>query len=277
MTDVELSIIAEMMKQSKQPSKVVKSNTTGSIGIDKHIADLHSECERMAQDMSNPFTKHSFHQGMKEALEQLRESHKHLRDHEVAERFQPCANNWHDTLSSSAPALLTTFSRSGRLLKRNAQYFCQCETRTVFGKVQFRSQKLRIYAHSEDDNIFLGTDQYEYHTSFIFHPSESVMSLGAVYGFRFSLSRSNQGLERKLCEFRAVQDDSLIFKFCRDGDLDNVKLLLSNGQASVFDTDSDGYTPLHVSTCFFSQLSLISQLLKDTKPLKLPISYFVKS
>jgi hypothetical protein len=46
-----------------------------------------------------------------------------------------------------------------------------------------------------------------------------------------------------------VSDDSLIFESCKLGNIDGVRLLLDKGEASTWDTNSQGRTPLHVSFC----------------------------
>jgi hypothetical protein len=45
---------------------------------------------------------------------------------------------------------------------------------------------------------------------------------------------------------RIVPQDSPIFKFCRQGNVQGVRELLSHGLASVFDVDGNGQSPLYV-------------------------------
>lgn len=47
---------------------------------------------------------------------------------------------------------------------------------------------------------------------------------------------------------QTVSADSLIFKYCRDGNTDGVQWLISNKKASVYDMTVNGQTPLHVSS-----------------------------
>ena len=47
--------------------------------------------------------------------------------------------------------------------------------------------------------------------------------------------------------FNLRDEDSLIFEFCSKGNVDGIKSLFSRGEASPFDVDSDGWTPMHVS------------------------------
>ncbi|KAF2500369.1 hypothetical protein BU16DRAFT_556839 [Lophium mytilinum] len=48
--------------------------------------------------------------------------------------------------------------------------------------------------------------------------------------------------------FHAVPDNALIFEFCKQGNLMAVNSLLVNGQASPWDTNSKGWTPLHFAS-----------------------------
>ena len=91
-------------------------------------------------------------------------------------------------------------------------------------------------------------DQRESETIFMLTPPDWLTCLGVCYGLRLrSLSSSSQGWKSSLEIMRSVPDDALIFNFCKTGNVSGVRSLLSKGCASVRDTDSRGYTPLHVS------------------------------
>ena len=90
-------------------------------------------------------------------------------------------------------------------------------------------------------------DQYEYETSYTISPPSWLVHLGFHYGLHLGFLSSTQGLKNTLKTFCPVLDDALIFEFCRQGNVPAVRSLLSGGHASVRDTDSRGYTPLHVS------------------------------
>ena len=90
-------------------------------------------------------------------------------------------------------------------------------------------------------------DQHEYETSYTISPPSWLVRLGFRYGFRLGFLSSTQGWENTLKTFCPVPDDAVIFEFCRQGNVSAVRSLLSRGLASVRDTDSRGYTPLHVS------------------------------
>ena len=99
-----------------------------------------------------------------------------------------------------------------------------------------------------DLTLYREQEQLEYNTSYTIYPALWLIRLGVHYGIHLDfLSSSTQGWKNALKPFCPVLDDSLIFEFCRQGNVPAVKHLLSKGHASVRDTDSRGYTPLHVS------------------------------
>ena len=108
--------------------------------------------------------------------------------------------------------------------------------------------KLRISAEMDDLTFYNEHDQGERETSYTLYPAGWLIQLGIRYGFRLRLGFSaTQGWKTALKSFCPVPDDALIFEFCRQGNTSAVRELLSGGYASVRDTDSRGYTPLHVS------------------------------
>jgi len=91
-------------------------------------------------------------------------------------------------------------------------------------------------------------NQYEHTTSYTIYPATWLIRLGFHCGLRLGfLSSSTQGWKNTIMTFCPVPDDALIFEFSKEGNLSAVRKLLSGGHASVRDTDSLGYTPLHVS------------------------------
>ena len=91
-------------------------------------------------------------------------------------------------------------------------------------------------------------DQYEHKTSYSICPAPWLIRLGVHYGIHLGfLSSPTQGWKNSLKTFCPVPDDALIFEFCRQGNVPGVRSLLSGGHASIRDTNSQGYTPLHVS------------------------------
>ena len=114
-------------------------------------------------------------------------------------------------------------------------------------RVDSKSKRKTIEGLS-DSHGYDQLDQREDETSYTITPADWLICLGFQRGLRLKLlSSSTQGWKATLETVRTVPDDSLIFDLCKDGDVIGVKRLLSKGHASVRDTNSRGYTPLHVS------------------------------
>ena len=110
------------------------------------------------------------------------------------------------------------------------------------------STKLQTLRETSDLASCYEQDQQEHETSCVIYPALWLIRLGIQHGLRLGfLSSSTQGWKHTLNFFCPVPDDALIFEFCRQGNVPAVRSLLSGGHASVRDTDSRGYTPLHVS------------------------------
>ena len=92
-------------------------------------------------------------------------------------------------------------------------------------------------------------DEYEHESSFTVSPAAWLVSLGFKYGLHFSLVKSSiRGWKQTLSTSCHVPDDALVFEFCKQGNVSGVRSLLLRGDASVRDIDSQGRTPLFVST-----------------------------
>lgn len=101
---------------------------------------------------------------------------------------------------------------------------------------------------TDDLAAYCERDQHEHETSYTIYPATRLIRLGVRHGLRLRfLSSSTQGWDTTLKAFSPVPDDSLIFEFCKEGNIAAVRRLLSSGHASVRDTDSRGYAPLHIS------------------------------
>ncbi|KAL1968865.1 hypothetical protein VTN77DRAFT_1226 [Rasamsonia byssochlamydoides] len=115
--------------------------------------------------------------------------------------------------------------------------------KTVIGNFYIHSKRLRIHSRGTDH-----TADYEFHTSFSYHPAQWLLRWNFFSsGLDVMLSRSTKGWKNTLRTFHAVVDDSPIFTFCKNGNIDGVRTLLACGQASPLDTNTNGWTPLHVA------------------------------
>ncbi len=64
--------------------------------------------------------------------------------------------------------------------------------------------------------------------------------------FEINLTRSRQGWDQSLRSYRVVPHDAPIFNYCMDGNIKEVQRLFQRGQASPFEVNCSGMTPLHV-------------------------------
>jgi hypothetical protein len=79
----------------------------------------------------------------------------------------------------------------------------------------------------------------------VLYPSRGGRFLGFSHGVLVT-ARLTVGWKYMIEPFRAVSEDSLIFEFCKSGNVDAVRLLLQRGEASPLDRDPKGRTPLWV-------------------------------
>ena len=112
----------------------------------------------------------------------------------------------------------------------------------LFGKVWLRTSTLKV-----EDCAGAAKGKYEIITSFIFYPSKWLTRAGLRHGVEANLRTSTSGWRFDYSPIHAVSDNSLIFQLCREGELKAVQILLESGGASIRDTNSQGWTPLHVS------------------------------
>lgn len=109
------------------------------------------------------------------------------------------------------------------------------------------SRKYQVKVGSSETLRELEFDDYEYETHFILHPAQWLLRWGISFGLDMAMMKSVQGWKNNVRTFRAVPDNSLIFEFSKSGNTTGVRSLLSRGEGSPWDTNSLGWTPLHVS------------------------------
>lgn len=131
-------------------------------------------------------------------------------------------------------------------------------THTFFGTMYISTNMFHI-----EDSILTGEDEAANpttstltETNFAFFPARWLVWWGLKYVFRFTMSKDSSVWKNTLRTFYAVPDNSLVFQFCEKGNVDAVKTLFASGQASPWDTNSKGWTPLHVSPAFMKDATL---------------------
>ncbi|MCJ1359269.1 MAG: hypothetical protein MMC33_009270 [Icmadophila ericetorum] len=114
--------------------------------------------------------------------------------------------------------------------------------------MSIKSKKLLTKSSCSDESHTDGRPRSEAQTVLVITPARWLVQWGFTYSFRVGVSTSTlHGWKYTIEPFRRVRDDALIFQFCEDGNVEGVRSLLSRGDASVKDTNSAGYTPLHVA------------------------------
>jgi len=112
-------------------------------------------------------------------------------------------------------------------------------TGALFGTIWLRTTSVRVDPRSGK--------KFDIVSSFTFFPSWWLTKLGVKFGMEATLCETFSGWQFNFNPIRVVPDDSLIFRACKSGNLPVVQYLIADGTASVKDTDSKGWTPLHVS------------------------------
>lgn len=126
--------------------------------------------------------------------------------------------------------------------------------KTIFGTILFQTQVVERQIIVDGE----AASQNKTITSFIFHPALWLLRLGFSYGL--NVTTNDQTWQYTILPVHAVPDDSAIFHFCEDGNIDAVDSLIKRGQASVRDTNTKGWTPLHVSLTEASCTGVLSHL-----------------
>ncbi|PVH75271.1 hypothetical protein DL98DRAFT_593269 [Cadophora sp. DSE1049] len=73
-----------------------------------------------------------------------------------------------------------------------------------------------------------------------------------IYARRFELRlmKSRQGWDQSFRWYRMVSYDAKVFDYCMHGDVAGLQRLFSSGEASPFEIDPDGRTPLHYAALY---------------------------
>jgi hypothetical protein len=154
---------------------------------------------------------------------------------------KPDGNDTNTTLHHHYSAESLEIVHSGSQHHRPSQSrICQRATATgvVLGTVWLRTTSVQVNSHTDKSVDIV--------SSFTFFPPWWLTKVGVKYGVEANLFSTATGWQFNFNPIRAVPDDSPIFNACRKGNISAVQFLLSQGNASVRDTNSKGWTPLHV-------------------------------
>ena len=174
---------------------------------------------------------------------------------------------WHLTATGTdrfaAPYHDDTWCRSRqRIATKSILTLRDTITQGFFGTIITTAKTCVLTARLVDDQALDDDEhQYEHESSFKILPARWLFKLGFNYACNFSIQYSStQGLHCYIRPINLVPDDALIFEFCRQGDIEKVRGLISEKLASVRDVDSEGRTALHVSPAVLRSKSSGSDL-----------------
>ena len=143
-----------------------------------------------------------------------------------------------DSILTSSPHPRKAFSTTLRKMARYGQTN-EAEYWSPFGRIIVRSNIVGSNSsefETEKDTVSF-KDIHFRPMAWISHQGFSIRS-SRIYGRWQYIFRS----------YRVITTDDPIYAACVSGDLENVKRLCGQGQATPFDTTSDGWSLLHVST-----------------------------
>ncbi|KAI9699769.1 MAG: hypothetical protein M1836_002804 [Candelina mexicana] len=255
------SVLADLHVQQ---STKITTITAGLQDLGDHVNDLRREIRRMAEAMPNPIFRSGFELAMSVALQ---EAISRLSFHASASSTQPQLRAGNppevnsallddeqisevsDVQSRDHPSVFpSNYSSRKRRRQRMLVNIKSFELKNVFGAVYVRSATHQIACSSSTGcsiDIDRHREQYEVETFFVLHPAPWLAGWGVRYGVKAMVSRSIKGWQNNLKHFRVVANESLIFDFCKEGNIAGVRRLFLRGEASPLDTDLQGRTPLH--------------------------------
>ncbi|KAE8446656.1 hypothetical protein EG329_011699 [Mollisiaceae sp. DMI_Dod_QoI] len=233
-----------LREQNKQTSEILTTlEATSKASPDEAIKKL---LDHAASHIANPIMRSGFKKALGTTIRQAQEgpTKGQVLGHDARAR---------DVLS--APPLEMA-NRQWHLLAPNSSR----TTKTLFGNVTVQTNtREKIEKDKRCRHIRHVT---KHKTRIIFRPAAWLVRFGLAYEFQLELFGSLHSLKTTFQVFQPVPDDSLIFEFCRSGNIHAVQTLLSRKQASVRDTNSKGWTPLHFALHAF-ELELVRCLLSE--------------
>lgn len=260
LTDIKLSVTRAEAELKHHSRAFIKAHTTNINNYQAFTQGVTSIRHQLGDAKSEITTQISALERMVTSIDHRMESH--FSAQETASRMNEQPANIESTVIQSLRQLLNpSTSQLSQNLRRCgeidmplrgtkkplwkritvSQRYNKFETRLF--QVYIRSRLIRVQTNKTLGDFDLD-DRYETETSFRIHPNlwffKTAFSLSCV---RSNYSRLTN-LQFQIYNTRS--DEALIFEFCSSGNVDGVKSLITRKEASPFDIDSDGWTPLHV-------------------------------
>lgn len=123
---------------------------------------------------------------------------------------------------------------------------------SMFGTIYFTTKEFLIdmsessEESDSDESTNTRLEVKELRTNFTIYPAGWLVRLGLRFGLDASISTTGREWKHVFRTFHAVPDNALVFDLCKEGNLQAVRSLFKRGEASAWDTNSYGWTPLHV-------------------------------
>lgn len=150
------------------------------------------------------------------------------------------------TSSSSSFHEVLPLHQYSRSLLRQRRSLQESWTRTFYAPLFSIHKESRVYdVRTESDGLEINTTS-ESETRSLVLPNSSGKFIGLRYGMLI-YAKSTMGWKHTIQPFRLVPDDSLVFEFCKTGNVEGLQALFKLGHASPWDRNADGRTPLWVS------------------------------
>jgi hypothetical protein len=145
------------------------------------------------------------------------------------------------SFDSSSSIVMKTPWKSFDYQTRGSRSSQELDITTPFVRIcaKSRTNQLRTVRSSEVQ------ETSETDLTCVVYPKAGGKFLGMSHGMLLS-ARSTSGWQFSIQPFRAIPENSLVFEFCRKGNLDGVRTLFQHGEASPWDRYPAGRTPLWV-------------------------------
>jgi hypothetical protein len=204
----------------------------GTSDFRDHLNIFRSKIETASSAIENPAARHLLDRELKSAFSKLVS--------ELSKFSNETENQFNQEVQSCMPSL-SDASANATSSKNQA---CSKLLSSFSSKSRLGSIHLITVTTACSQEQFPQSNTFS--TILVLHPSQWLQYCGVRKGIRMELLLSSTGLSCNLKPYHAVPDDSSIFMYCRDGNVEAVKTLFGQRKASPWDTNSRGFTPLFV-------------------------------
>lgn len=245
-------------QKKKSSGTIIASSMKPTSAHDNHVTDLQTEPQSTMDNPAQPFTLVSKTNRVLEELpltsyiKQDNLIRGNVADSEpnLSSRTTSCGCQQFSPDGQSESAISSRPKPSQRRSHNRSRRIGSWAVPTIFGTIYLESRAAEhCGACSRNDRSLPHSIKTEHETNLTLHPTKWLVWLGLRIGLEGTFSK---GWKTTLRPFCAVPDNALIFEFCKNGNIDGIRTLLVRGDASVWDRNSEGETPLHVSPLFSS-------------------------